>query len=61
MVARAIRQPQVRKALVWSGVRGGRTNDNEMAGIPVPARVVAYFGDGPDKLYVKPRVWWRLI
>lgn len=51
VVARAIRQPYVRRALVWSGVRGGRVNENEMAGIPVPARVVAYFGDGPDKLY----------
>ena len=51
VVARAIRQPQIRKTLVWSGVRSGRANDNEMAGIPVPARVVAYFGDGPDKLY----------
>lgn len=51
VVARAIRQPSVGKALVWTGVRGGRANENEMAGIPVPARVVAYFGDGPDKLY----------
>jgi len=50
-VGKASRRPQVKKALVWTGLRSGRANDNEMAGVPVPARVVAYFGDGPDKLY----------
>lgn len=50
-MGKASRQPQIKKALVWTGLRSGRANENEMAGVPVPARVVAYFGDGPDKLY----------
>lgn len=41
----------VQEALTWCGVENGKVFEHEIANVPIPGKVVVYFGDTPDKLY----------
>ncbi|CBT75543.1 MAG TPA: CDP-glycerol--glycerophosphate glycerophosphotransferase [Glutamicibacter sp.] len=45
------RSIKIQETLGWIGIENGRTFNHEIENLPVPATVVVYFGDEPDKTY----------